>query len=318
MYPVSERIFFRSTSRDPSTKGFLQPHLWKNIFMKTTQFNNKICLITGASGGIGKALVHKLNSLGAFVIITSRKKEDLELVKAGCSYAEKIRILPFDMEDIKMIGDFVQEAWSLFHHIDFVFLNAGMAVRDMIHDTDMEMVNKVMNINFFSNVMLSKSLLPYMREKKHGHFIVTSSLCGKFGVPKLSAYSASKHALHGYFESLRAEYETEGIKVTMITAGHVKTDITVHALRGNGAVNGKMQASIAGGISPELCAEKMINAVAAGKCDVLVGGIEKYSVLLKRFFPGFLRVIITKHPMKKLRAIGFLPNPYPKIRIAVD
>ena len=148
-----------------------------------------------------------------------------------------------------------------------------------------------------------------MREKKQGHFIVTSSLCGKFGIPKLSAYSASKHALHGFFESLRAEYEPDGIKVTMITAGLVKTDITVHALKGNGTIYGKMQASVAGGISPEACAGEIVKAVAAGKYEALIGGIEKYSVLIKRFFPGLLRMAITRHPMKKLRTAGLLPIP---------
>ena len=213
------------------------------------------------------------------------------------------------MEEIKAIESFAQEAWNLFHNIDFVFLNAGMAIRDMIHLTDLEMVYKVMNINFFSQVALSKALLPYMREKKQGRFIVTSSLCGKFGVPKLSAYSASKHALHGFFELLRAEYKPDGIEVTMITAGLVKTDITVHALKGNGSVNGKMQASVAGGISPEACAYEIVQAVAAGKYEALVGGIEKYSVLISRFFPGLLRMAMTKHPMKKLKDAGLLPTP---------
>lgn len=285
--------------------------------MKPTAFNDKICLVTGASSGIGKSLAQTLNNMGAIVILTARKKENLEAVKADCSHPDKIRILPCDMEDTKMIEDFALEAWNLFHNIDFVYLNAGMAIRDMIHETDLEMVFKVMNINFFSNVALSKALLPFMRGKKQGHFIITSSLCGKFGVPKLSAYSASKHALHGFFESLRAEYEPDGIKVTMITAGHVKTDITIHALKGDGTVNGKMQASIAGGISPDLCAEKIIRAVAAGKHEVLVGGIEKYSVLIKRFFPGLLRMAITRHPMKKLRHARLVPNPSSTIKLAI-
>ena len=277
--------------------------------MNTIQFKNKICLVTGASSGIGKALAQKLNSVGAFVILTARNRENLEMVKADCMYPDKIRMLPFDMEEIKMIEFFAQEAWNLFHNIDYVFLNAGMAIRDMVHLTDLEMVYKVMNVNFFSQVALSKALLPFMREKKQGHFIVTSSLCGKFGVPKLSAYSASKHALHGFFESLRAEYEQDGIKVTMITAGLVKTDISVHALKGNGTINGKMQASVAGGIAPELCAQEILQALAAGKFDALVGGIEKYSVLIKRFFPGLLRMVIARHPIKKLRNAGLLPNP---------
>jgi dehydrogenase/reductase SDR family member 7B len=277
--------------------------------MKTNKFDRKVCLITGASSGIGEALAQLLNEMGAYLILTARNRDKLENVKASCANPDNIKILPWDIEETATLANFARESWNLYHCIDFIFLNAGMAVRDMILDTDLEMVYKVMNINFFSNVALSKAFLPFMRENKTGCFVVTSSLCGKFGIPKLGAYSASKHALHGFFESLRAEYEQDGIKVTMITAGLVKTNITVHALKGNGKVSGKMQPSVAAGIAPKACANGIIKAVAAGKHEALVGAFEKYSVLLKRFFPGLLRMAITKHPMRKLRAVGLLPNP---------
>jgi dehydrogenase/reductase SDR family protein 7B len=276
--------------------------------MKTNQFNNKVCWITGASSGIGAALALSLNAMGARLILSARNKEKLEIVKADCKYPDQIKILPFDMEESGNLASVVDMAWDLFNGIDDVYLNAGMAVRDMIVHTDMDMIQKVMNINFFSNVLLSKSLLPYMRERGRGCFIVTSSLCGKFGVPKLAAYSASKHALHGFYESLRAEYECEGIKVLMITAGLVRTNITLNALRGNGSSYGKMQESIAAGISPEKCARGIIRAVSRDRYEVLIGGMEKYSVWFKRFFPGLLRMAITKHPMKKLRKIRLLPR----------
>src|ERR1700712_4039132 len=99
--------------------------------MNTAQFYDKVCLVTGASSGIGKALSQKLNSIGAIVILTARNKENLEIVKANCKYPDKIRILPFDMEEVKTMESFVLKAWNLFHNIDFVFLNAGMAIRDM-------------------------------------------------------------------------------------------------------------------------------------------------------------------------------------------
>ncbi len=277
--------------------------------MKANKFDKKVCLITGASSGIGAALAQSLNCMGAILILSARNRENLETVKASCRYPEKIAILECDMEETERLPAFALEAWNLFHGIDYVFLNAGMAVRDTIVNTDLAMVQKVMNINFISNVVLSKELLAYMRLKKRGCFAVTSSLCGKFGIPKLGAYSASKHALHGFFESLRAEYECDGIKVTMVTAGLVRTNITLNALKGNGTIYGKMQDSIAAGISPEACARGIIKAVAKGKYEVLVGAIEKYSVLIKRFFPGLLRIAITKHPMKKLRNAGLLPNP---------
>src|SRR5450432_1062137 len=229
--------------------------------MKPDQFRNKVCLITGASSGIGEALAKTLNEMGATLILSARNNEKLEAVKTSCPYPHTISILPCDLEEIQTLTSFAREAWDLFQGIDYIFLNAGMAVRDLIVNTNLEMINKVMNINFFSNVALSKAFLPYMREKKGGCFVVTSSLCGKFGVPKLGAYSASKHALYGFYESLRAEYEKDGIRVTMITAGLVKTNITLHALTGNGSSYGKMQESVAAGIAPETCARGILSAV---------------------------------------------------------
>jgi dehydrogenase/reductase SDR family member 7B len=276
--------------------------------METNNFNKKICWITGASSGIGAALAISLSDLGAYLILSARNGEKLELIKSGTRFPDKVAILPCDMENLDSLPEVAQHAWNLFGGIDYVFLNAGIAVRDMIVHTDLDMIQKVMNVNFFSNVVLSKSLLPLMLNQGHGRFVVTSSLCGKFGVPKLGAYSASKHALHGFFESLRAEYEQDGISVTMITAGLVRTQITLNAVQGNGTRYGKMQESVGAGISAESCAAAILNAVARCKPEVLVGALEKYSVLIKRFFPGLLRMIITKHPMKKLRSIGLLPR----------
>jgi short-subunit dehydrogenase len=269
-------------------------------------FNSKICWITGASGGIGAALAISLNSMGARLVLSARNNEKLENIKAACQDPTKVVILPFDMEETSQLTEFAIKAWDAFDGIDFVFLNAGMAVRDMIIQTDMEMIHKVMNINFFGNVVISKTLVPLMQKRGQGRFIITSSLCGKFGIPKLGVYSASKHAMHGYFESFRAEYENEGITVTIITAGLIKTNISLNALKGDGSAYGKMQDSIAAGISPESCAHGIIKAVARGKHEVLVGGVEIFSVLIKRFFPGLLRRFITKHPMRKLRQAGLL------------
>jgi dehydrogenase/reductase SDR family protein 7B len=286
--------------------------------MKTNQFNDKICWITGASSGIGAALATSLSEMGAHLILSARNSENLELIKSGTRFPDRVAVLPCDMEDLNSLPSIARQAWNLFGGIDIVFLNAGIAVRDMIIHTDLDMVQKVMNINFLSNVVLSKSLLPLMLNQGHGRFVVTSSLCGKFGVPKLGAYSASKHALHGFFESLRAEYEKDGVAVTMITAGLVRTQITLNAVQGNGTRYGKMQESVGAGISAESCAAAILEAVARRKSEVLVGALEKYSVLIKRFFPGLLRMAITKHPMKKLRDLGLLPRMRVETSLALN
>ncbi|MFI5154211.1 MAG: SDR family NAD(P)-dependent oxidoreductase [Chitinophagales bacterium] len=274
--------------------------------MKPNHYQNKICWITGASSGIGASLAISLSRLGARLILSARTRENLEKVRIQCSDPDKVVILVCDMESLSDLSAVAKESWTIYKRIDYVFLNAGFAVRDMVINTDLEMFQKEMNINYFSSVVISKTLLPFMLERKSGAFVVTSSLSGKYGIPKLAAYSASKHALHGFFESLRAEHEADGIQVTIIIAGLVKTDITLHALKGNGEPYAMMEESITRGISPELCASQIVQAVAKRKNEALVGGIEKYSVLFKRFFPGILTYAIRNHPVRILKKLGLL------------
>ena len=271
--------------------------------MRTNKFKNRVCWITGASSGIGEALAIELSRQDAYLILSARSCDKLERVKALCAKPERIIILCGDMEDLQNLPLIARKSWEEFGGIDYVFLNAGFAVRDWVLNTSLELFQKEMNINFFSTVLISKTLLPLMQERRRGHFVVTSSLSGRYGVPKLAAYSASKHALHGYFESLRAEHEKDGIHVTIITAGLVKTGITLHALKGNGDPYAKMEESVARGISPAKCASEILLATIKNKYEALVGGVDKYSVWLKRFFPRLLDYAIRNHPLRRLRAL---------------
>ena len=269
------------------------------------KFLNKVCWITGASGGIGAALARQLSRSGAYLILSARNVAGLLEVKNSCAYPEKVEIIFCDMDKPDSLEAVADRAWAIRGGIDYAFLNAGMAIRDLVLNTGLEMIQKVMNVNFVSNAVISKALLPRMVERGTGTFVVTSSICGRFGVPKLAAYSASKHALHGFYESLRAENESRGIKVTMITSGLVRTNITMSALKGDGRPYARMQESVANGIAPAQCAAAIVRAVARGRREVLVGGIEKYGVLVKRFFPGVFAWAIGRHPLKRLRSLRF-------------
>jgi short-subunit dehydrogenase len=274
--------------------------------MKTIVFQNKVCWITGASGGIGAALAMALNKAGAYLVLSSRSAEKLNEVKQACEYPDKIEMMVCDMEETEKLNAAATTAWKMFNHIDYVFLNAGIALRDLAINTEFDMVKKVMTVNFFSNVIITKALLPLMKQRGSGNFVVTSSICGKAGVPKLSAYSASKHALHGFYDSLRVESEDYGVRITIITAGFVRTDITRNALLGDGTAYNRMQESVAHGMAPENCAKHILHAVAVGKREILIGGSEKYGVWIKRFFPALYASVISKHPLKKLRDLRFL------------
>jgi short-subunit dehydrogenase len=287
----------------------LRPNL--QIQMQTGHFRDKVAWITGASSGIGAALTIALNKLDTKLIISARNIENLEKVKASCENPQRIRILPADMAETDVLPEVAGQAWNIFDGIDYVFLNAGFAVRDRIVNTDIELIKKVMNINFFSAVVLTKTLLPQMKTRGGGCFVVTSSLSGKYGIPQLGAYAASKHALHGFFDSLRAEQETEDIRVTIVIPGLVNTNISLNALKGDGTKYGRMLESLTNGISADECAQGIIQAVAARKNEALIGGSEIYSVWVKRFFPGLFSYLIRKHPLKRLRGIGFLKGKNP-------
>ena len=278
------------------------------MHMKKDTFKDKKCWITGASSGIGAALAIALSQQGAFLLLSGRRNNSLQEVKNRCINPERVRIISFDMEQVQFLPELTRQVWNTFDGIDFAFLNAGFAVRDTILNTDYELVQKVMQSNFFGVVALTKTLLPLMIQRGGGRFVITSSLSGKYGIPKLGAYSASKHALHGFFESLRAELHSVGIRVTIIIPGLVRTEISINSLRGDGTISGEMQQSIDGGISPEKCAMQMIGAVARGMNEIVIGGLERHSVWFNRFFPGLFSWVIRNHPLRKIRSFRFPGN----------
>jgi short-subunit dehydrogenase len=151
-----------------------------------------------------------------------------------------------------------------------------------------------METNFFGTVSLTRALLPSMLDRRSGRIAVISSVAGKFGTPLRSAYSASKHALHGFFESLRAEVYTQGITVTLVCPGFIRTNISINALTANGTPQGTMDSAQAGGMSPDACAAKIVAAVEKGRPEVYIGGKELLGIYLNRFVPGLFRRIIRK------------------------
>ncbi len=151
-----------------------------------------------------------------------------------------------------------------------------------------------MEINYFGNVALTKAVLPYMRDQKSGHIVVISSIAGKFGFFLRSAYSASKHALQGFYESLLLEEEKNNIHVTLAYPGKINTEISVSALNSDGNAHGKMDHNQATGMSAEECCQKLIKAVRKRKKSILIGNKEIWAVHIKRFFPNLFWKIIRK------------------------
>jgi dehydrogenase/reductase SDR family protein 7B len=258
-------------------------------------FSGKVVWVTGASAGIGEALVKAFAKEGAKVILTARREEELLRVQkeAGLNDTNSL-ILPVDLMKVDTISAAAEKARQKFPDIDILVCNAGRSQRSLVKDTSLEVDRSIMELNYFAAVALTKSVLPGMIARKQGHFVVISSVMGKMSVPLRSAYCASKHALHGFFDGLRTEEFKDNIKVTIICPGYVKTNVSVNAMTGTGAVHGKMEEGQAKGMTPETCARKTLRAIKRNREEVYMGGTEILPHQVKRFFPRVFSYIIKR------------------------
>jgi len=252
----------------------------------------KTVWITGASSGIGEALFKEYEKRGYKLIISARNAAALHLLKEKASYPERIHVLPLDLNEESSFEGKCKEAIEAFGRIDIVINNGGISQRSLASETSLEVDRKIMEVNFFGTIGLSKALLPHFITNKSGHYAVVSSLVGKFGSPYRTAYAASKHALHGFFDSLRAEHYKDNIDVTLICPGFIRTNVSINALTGDGSALNEMDEAQDKGMAPEKCAYQIFNAIEKKKEEVLIGGKEKYAVYLKRFFPGIFSKIL--------------------------
>lgn len=247
---------------------------------------SKIVWVTGASSGIGEALVYKYFKAGDKLIISGRNRDELFRVKANCQNSFNVHVLAFDLNDTSSLPNKAFEAIKIFGKIDVLVNSGGVSQRSLALETDLDTEQRIMNTNFWGTTILSKAVLPLMIENGGGHIVCISSLVGKFGTPLRSAYAASKHALHGYFDSLRAEVYDKNVTITLVCPGFIKTNVSINALTANGRLQGTMDDAQANGMSAEACATEIMKAIGAKKEEVYIGGKEKKAVLLKRFFPN--------------------------------
>jgi len=261
-----------------------------------TKIKNSVVWITGASSGIGEALAYELAKKGAKLILSARNKEKLEEVKGKCKGIphEEIQVLPIDLSKTETLQVSTEAALQFFGRVDVLINCGGISQRALAKDTLLDVDRKVMEVNYFGSIALTKYLLPSMLKNKSGHFVSISSLVGKFGSPYRTGYAASKHALHGFYDSLRAELWKDNIKVMMVCPGFIKTQISINALTEDGSLLNQMDDAQANGMPAELCAQKIIRGIESDKNELLIGGKETLGVYIKRFFPGIFAKIIRK------------------------
>ena len=253
--------------------------------------------ITGASSGIGRATALEAAAHGHRLILSARNEGQLAEVARECeNRGGSATVLPCDLSDTEAIPKLVDKAWDLVPGgIDILYLNAGISQRCRVEDLDEAMIRRIMELDYFANVLMARSILPKMLalnpERKvcgrtlRGHIAVTSSICGVFGFPLRSIYSSAKAALYGFFETLDAEYHDSGIAVSIICPGRVLTDISLHAVEKGGREHGTLDAGQKGGMSAPKAGRIIYKALIKARPHTLVGGKELLMVYIKRFFP---------------------------------
>jgi dehydrogenase/reductase SDR family member 7B len=258
-------------------------------------FHNKVVWITGASSGIGEALVGAFAKEGAKIVLSARQASSLEKVITALNYPkDKYLILPFDLKSDFDAVALTTKVLHQFGGIDILINNGGQSQRSESLETTEQIEKDLMQINYFAQVKLSKAVLPHMIQRKQGHIVVISSIAGKFGFYLRSSYSAAKHALHGYFESLRLEIEKQGINVLLVCPGKIKTNISINAINEIRTAHQQMDPSHINAMSAEACALKIIKGIGQNKEEILIGKKEILTVYLKRFFPKYLGRILRK------------------------
>src|SRR5690554_408426 len=257
-------------------------------------FKNKVVWITGASSGIGKSLAMELSKQECKLILSSRNKDQLLEVQKKCKNSENIKILVFDLAHYANMESVFEDALKLFGRVDVLINNGGISQRSAIIETSIEVNKKLMEIDYLGTVALSKAILPHFVDNQNGHYVVVSSIMGKFSSPYRSAYCGAKHALHGFFDALRMEHDKDQIKVTMICPGFVNTNVARNALTADGSKQGEQDSMTENGLQVDVFVKRMLKAIRKEKYEVYIGKKEVLGVYLKRFFPKLLHRLVLK------------------------
>jgi dehydrogenase/reductase SDR family protein 7B len=251
-------------------------------------YSGKTIWVTGASSGIGEALTYALAKQGAKIIVSARRADELKRVQAQAASAN-IYVLPLDLEATPTFEAAVAEAIKAFGHIDIMIHNGGISHRGLAKDTLPQVQRRVMEIDYFSYMELTRLLISHFHERKTGHFVAMSSVMGKIGTPMRSAYAAAKHAMHGYFDCLRAEVWKDNIQVTVITPGYIRTNVSLNAVTASGEKLNKLGKNIGEGYPAEKAAQQILRAIKKGSNEKYIGkhfSKEWMAIHLMRLFPS--------------------------------
>jgi dehydrogenase/reductase SDR family member 7B len=249
------------------------------------EMKNKVVIITGASSGIGKALAFAFGQEGAKIVITGRKKEPLFEVSEALKI-QGIDNLPI-ISDVSIEAhnaDVINKTIEKYGKIDVLINNAGISMRSMFEDCDVDVIKKVMDINFYGTVYATKYALPYIKETK-GSIVGVSSIAGYRGLPVRTGYSASKFAMNGFLEALRTELLHTGVHVLTACPGFTASNIRVASLGSDGNSKGESMRDEGNMTSSEKVAQYILKAVKNRDRDMVLTLQGKMVVFLNKWLP---------------------------------
>lgn len=266
---------------------------------KLDSLENKVVWITGASSGLGKALAQECALQGAQVVLTARRIDELEKVRVGLLNPDLHLSICADITSEAQVLHAYEQVLAAKGRIDWLINNAGLSQRALITETTMQTERTIMEVDYFSQVFLTKTVLPTLLKQKSGRVVFVSSIAGLLGTQYRASYSAAKAAIHMWANSLRAEVAEDGVDVSVVFPGFVKTNVSINALNGAGQAQGFDNEATANGLEADEFAQYTVKSLMQGDEYIVIGGRkEKLGVLVSRLSPSTLYRMIRKAKVK--------------------
>lgn len=247
-------------------------------------FKNKVVAITGGSDGIGRALIESLLPMGAKIATCARNQDKLYDLQLRHS-TSPLHCIVADVSNYNDCKLFIESTIKQFGGIDILINNAGISMRSLLKDAELDVFKKVMDINYFGTVYCTKLALDSIIERK-GTIVGMSSIAGYRGLPGRSGYSASKFAVNGWLESIRVELMDDGVNVMWVSPGYTRSNIRNAALNNKGQSQGETPLNEAELMSPEDCANHIIKAIIKRKRTLILTFKGKQTVFINKLFPS--------------------------------
>jgi short-subunit dehydrogenase len=260
---------------------------------------NKLVIVTGASSGIGKACALEFAKKGANLVLAARSVDKLEIISKEISLlGVEVLCVPTDVskeEDCKILMD---KSLAKFGKIDVLVNNAGISMRAAFADLDIEVLKKVMDVNFWGTVYCTRYAIKSILENK-GSVVGVSSIAGYKGLPGRTGYSSSKFAMHGFLEALRIENLKNDFHVLLACPGFTASNIRNSALAADGSSQGETPRDEQKMMQPEEVAKAIVSAVIKRKDRITLTANGKLTVFLNKFFPKFVDELVYNHMSKE-------------------